>query len=48
LSEATRDGQAPDKPGLGGDFKEDIASRHSYVPVTRQQLRFSDGGIADH
>ncbi len=39
---------APDRPGLGVDFDESIVSRRPYVPVTRQQLRFPDGGVADH
>jgi len=39
---------APDKAGLGVTFDEEVGKRRPYVPVTRQQLRFSDGGIADH
>jgi len=39
---------APDRPGLGVSFDEELAARRPYVPVTRQQLRFPDGGIADH
>jgi len=38
----------PDKPGLGVTFDEKVGEARPYVPVTRQQLRFSDGGIADH
>jgi galactonate dehydratase len=41
-------GLAPDKPGLGVNFNDALAERRPYVPVTRQQLRFPDGGIADH
>lgn len=41
-------GLAPDKPGLGVNFDDTLAERRPYVPVTRQQLRFPDGGIADH
>ena len=41
-------GMPPDKPGLGVNFNEQVAERRPYVPVTRQQLRFSDGGVADH
>ncbi len=39
---------APDRPGLGVSFDEKLAGRRPYVPVTRQQLRFPDGGVADH
>ena len=39
---------APDKPGLGVNFNPEVAAKRPYVPVTRQQLRFPDGGIADH
>ena len=39
---------APERPGLGVSFDEKLADRRPYVPVTRQQLRFPDGGIADH
>ena len=38
----------PDKPGLGVGFDENVAAKRPYTPHTRQQLRFSDGGIADH
>ncbi len=38
----------PDGPGLGVTFDEKVGARRPYMPVTRQQLRFSDGGIADH
>ncbi len=38
----------PDKPGLGVTFDERVGEKRPYVPVTRQQLRFSDGGVADH
>ena len=41
-------GQLPDKSGLGVNFNDALAARRPYVPVTRQQLRFPDGGIADH
>jgi hypothetical protein len=30
------------------NFNDALAERRPYVPVTRQQLRFPDGGIADH
>ena len=39
---------APAWPGLGVTFDETVGERKTYVPVTRQQLRFEDGGIADH
>jgi len=38
----------PDRPGLGVDLDEKVAAKRPYQPHTRQQLRFSDGGIADH
>ena len=38
----------PDKPGLGVGFDEAVAAKRPYTPHTRQQLRVSDGGIADH
>lgn len=38
----------PDRPGLGVDLDENLAAQRPYQPVTRQQLRFPDGGIADH
>ena len=38
----------PDRPGLGVGFDENVAAKRPYSPHTRQQLRFSDGGIADH
>ncbi len=38
----------PDGPGLGVSFDESVGGRRPYVPVTRQQLRFPDGGVADH
>ncbi len=38
----------PDGAGLGVTFDETLAERRPYVPVTRQQLRFPDGGVADH
>jgi galactonate dehydratase len=38
----------PDKPGLGVDLDEKVAAKRPYQPHTRQQLRFPDGGIADH
>jgi galactonate dehydratase len=39
---------APDRPGLGVDLDERVAAKRPYQPHTRQQLRISDGGIADH
>ncbi len=41
-------GMPPDKAGLGVSFNEEVGAKRPYVPVTRQQLRFKDGGIADH
>ncbi len=38
----------PDRPGLGVDLDEAVAAKRPYRPHTRQQLRFPDGGIADH
>ena len=38
----------PDRPGLGVDLDESVAAKRPYQPHTRQQLRFVDGGIADH
>ena len=38
----------PDGPGLGVTFDEEVGARRPYVPVTRQQLRFPDGAVADH
>ncbi len=38
----------PDRPGLGIDMDEKVAALRPYQPHTRQQLRFPDGGIADH
>jgi galactonate dehydratase len=38
----------PDRPGLGVDLDEKVAAKRPYQPHTRQQLRFPDGGIADH
>ncbi|MBC8165187.1 MAG: galactonate dehydratase, partial [Bryobacteraceae bacterium] len=38
----------PDRPGLGINLDESIAAKRPYQPHTRQQLRFPDGGIADH
>jgi galactonate dehydratase len=38
----------PDRPGLGVDLDEKVAAQRPYQPHTRQQLRFPDGGIADH
>ncbi len=38
----------PDRPGLGVDMDEKVAAQRPYKPHTRQQLRFPDGGIADH
>ncbi len=38
----------PDRPGLGVDLDESVAAKRPYSPHTRQQLRFPDGGIADH
>ncbi len=38
----------PDRPGLGINLDETVAAKRPYQPHTRQQLRFPDGGIADH
>lgn len=38
----------PDRPGLGVNLDEKVAAKRPYQPHTRQQLRFPDGGIADH
>jgi L-alanine-DL-glutamate epimerase-like enolase superfamily enzyme len=38
----------PDRPGLGVGLDEAVAAKRPYQPHTRQQLRFPDGGIADH
>jgi len=38
----------PEKAGLGVGFNEAVAAKRPYTPHIRQQLRFSDGGIADH
>ena len=38
----------PDRPGLGVNLDESVAAKRPYQPHTRQQLRFPDGGIADH
>lgn len=38
----------PDRPGLGCGLDEAVAAKRPYQPHTRQQLRFPDGGIADH
>lgn len=38
----------PDRPGLGVNLDEAVAAKRPYQPHTRQQLRFPDGGIADH
>lgn len=38
----------PDRRGLGVDLDEKVAAKRPYQPHTRQQLRFPDGGIADH
>ena len=38
----------PDRPGLGVDLDEKVAAKRPYRPHTRQQLRFPDGGVADH
>lgn len=38
----------PDRPGLGINLDEKVAAQRPYQPHTRQQLRFPDGGIADH
>ncbi|MSV31566.1 MAG: galactonate dehydratase [Bryobacterales bacterium] len=40
--------QPPDRPGLGVNLDEKVAALRPYQPHTRQQLRFPDGGIADH
>ena len=39
---------APDKPGLGVGFDAALAAKRPYTPHIRQQLRFPDGGVADH
>jgi len=36
------------RPGLGVTLDEAVAAKRPYQPHTRQQLRFPDGGIADH
>ena len=38
----------PDRPGLGIDLDERVAAQRPYQPHIRQQLRFPDGGVADH
>ena len=38
----------PEGAGLGVTFDEEVGTKRPYVPVTRQQLRFPDGGVADH
>jgi galactonate dehydratase len=38
----------PDRPGLGVNLDEAVAAKRPYQPHIRQQLRFPDGGIADH
>jgi galactonate dehydratase len=38
----------PDRPGLGVDLDEKVAALRPYKPHNRQQLRFPDGGVADH
>jgi galactonate dehydratase len=38
----------PDRPGLGVNLDEKVAAQRPYKEHTRQQLRFPDGGIADH
>jgi galactonate dehydratase len=38
----------PDQPGLGVGFDEELARGRPYTPHIRQNLRFSDGGVADH
>ena len=38
----------PDLAGLGVNLDEAVAAKRPYQPHTRQQLRFPDGGIADH
>ena len=38
----------PDRPGLGVNLDEKVAAKQPYQPHTRQQMRFPDGGIADH
>ncbi len=38
----------PDRPGLGVALDENVAAKRPYQPHTCQQLRFVDGGIADH
>lgn len=38
----------PERPGLGVDLDEKVAALRPYQPHNRQQLRFGDGGVADH
>jgi galactonate dehydratase len=38
----------PDRPGLGVHLDEKVAAKRPYQAHTRQQLRFPDGGVADH
>ncbi len=38
----------PDLPGLGVGLDEKVAAKRPYQPHNRQQLRFPDGGVADH
>lgn len=38
----------PDLPGLGVALDEKVAAKRPYQPHNRQQLRFPDGGVADH
>jgi galactonate dehydratase len=40
--------EAPDRPGLGVNLDEKVAALRPYQPHNRQQLRFPDGGVADH
>jgi galactonate dehydratase len=40
--------QPPARAGLGVALDEAVAAKRPYQPHTRQQLRFPDGGIADH
>jgi galactonate dehydratase len=40
--------EPPDRPGLGVNLDEKVAALRPYQPHNRQQLRFPDGGIADH
>jgi galactonate dehydratase len=40
--------ELPDRPGLGVDLDEKVAAKHPYKPVTRPNLTFPDGAVADY